>query len=81
MKNKSDDDKPEPKRYWTGDIDNCNICKLPITTHFIDGRLTGYTTWAIMCPKCFEDYGAGLGTGRGQLYKKQPDGKYMKIKG
>lgn len=48
----------------------CDICgqNLDETDYFVDGRLFGVTSWAIMCPKCFERYGLGLGTGRGQVY-------------
>lgn len=78
--------KPNPKPkpapvYWTGDPEKCNLCGNVITTHFVDGKVAGYSSWAIMCPDCFRDFGLGLGLGRGQLYEKQPNERYMKIEG
>jgi hypothetical protein len=67
--------------YWTGKPEKCNLCNTPITTNFVDGKVAGYSSWAIMCPECFRDFGIGLGMGRGQLYAKQSDERYMKIEG
>ena len=49
---------------------SCQICEQPITESFIDGRLRGTGSWAIMCPDCHSDHGIGIGTGRGQLYER-----------
>jgi len=36
---------------------------------FVDGKLKGMThRWTLMCPDCYELYGAGLGLGKGQKY-------------
>jgi hypothetical protein len=64
-------------KRWMGDIPKvCDICKQEITTTFIDGR-TSMGPWALMCPKCHQIYGDGLGPGKGQEYDK----KGVKIRG
>ena len=57
---------------------NCDICSVRITDVFIDGR-TKFGQWGSMCPKCHWAHGLGLGTGRGQAYRKVRDGSYLKI--
>ena len=57
---------------WLSKADNCDICKEPLDwalnkQWFVDGA-TQMGPWALMCPRCFEMYGVGLGTGRGQKY-------------
>ena len=58
----------------------CNTCAGVIEQKFVDGR-TKHGPWAIMCMECFETFGVGLGTGRGQLYKKMSDGIFRKVAG
>lgn len=65
----------------------CETCDSPIHKKFYDaatrrpdGRLG---PWACMCPTCFT-LGPGfgkLGTGLGQEYTKQADGKWLKTGG
>jgi hypothetical protein len=38
---------------------------------FVDGRVAGSSSWAIMCLDCHKKYGAGLGTGKGQKYNAE----------
>jgi hypothetical protein len=57
----------------------CAFCKAPLTTVAIDGA-TRYGPWAWMCPACFPVRGVGLGTGRGQQFKKVGD-KWLKTAG
>lgn len=66
--------------YWIGEVPMYDDFDLPIGKTFIDGR-TKSGPWAIMQPKSFAKYGVGLGTGKGQKYEKQPDGKWLKIEG
>jgi hypothetical protein len=51
-----------------------------ITDEFIDGS-TRTGSWAIMSPMSHQMHGRGLGLGRGQRYKKQEDGKWLKVEG
>lgn len=43
----------------------CDLCL--IQQALVDGRLAHRTSWAYMCQRCFSLYGAGLGTGIGQM--------------
>jgi len=54
---------------WHNPLPNlCDICGKRIIDVFIDGKTFG--PWAILCPKCFERHGTGLGPGKGQMYIK-----------
>lgn len=72
--------------YWMGDVPTeCDLTKSALHAHdgmdeFVDGR-TVMGSWANMCLRCYKLYGVGFGTGRGQHYKKQGDGRWMKIAG
>ena len=55
---------------WHNPLPNlCDICGKKITDTFVDGKVHN-ASWAIMCPKCFEQVGSGLGIGQGQMYLK-----------
>ncbi|MHA2384155.1 MAG: hypothetical protein ACXACT_16400 [Candidatus Thorarchaeota archaeon] len=79
-KRRMESPKPKRKVYWLGNIDTCNICPTKITTTFIDGKTT-MGPWAILCPQCHKDVGYGLGTGLGQRYVLQEDGRWLKVEG
>ena len=51
-------------------IDNCQLCgdDLRRFDNFYDGRQRDSTQWAWMCLECWQYYGSGVGTGRGQEY-------------
>jgi len=58
-----------PPKHWMGAIPKkCDLCGKPLKGTFVDGRMLTAGSWAIMCTACFMLYGAGLGTGKGQLY-------------
>lgn len=66
--------------YWIGRVPTEDDFGVPIDNQFIDGRLmTGQ--WAIMAPATHVFRGMGLGTGKGQLYRKQDDGRWLKVEG
>ncbi len=79
-----------PKRevYWTGDIGQSSNGRFRyddfdqrIVDQFIDGR-TRRGPWAIMTPESFAAHGSGkLGTGYGQRFQKQADGRWLKVEG
>jgi len=57
---------------WLGQTDKCDICgedlhRFVNKQWFVDGK-TKMGPWALMCARCFEMYGVGLGVGRGQKY-------------
>lgn len=66
--------------YWTGPAPtHCDIDRSQkITTVFIDGK-TKMGPWGNMSPKSHARYGVGLGTGRGQKFEKQEDGRFLKV--
>lgn len=67
-------------RYWMGEAPlNCDVCRTDIIDEFSDYNLQG--AWGNVCPRCQKKYNVGYGTGRGQRYTKQPDGRWMKTAG
>ena len=60
----------DPKMWLSPNPQQCDVCHNNIKTQFIDGQ-TIYGKWANMCPHCHKKIGHGLGTGRGQLYKRE----------
>lgn len=68
------------KVYWVGDVDNCDICTVSMANKFVDGK-TIYGSWATMCQSCHKRIGMGFGAGKGQLYEKQSDNRWLKIRG
>lgn len=57
----------------------CEVCGSSITDEFYDAK-TKRGPWAIMCPRCFVTHGVGLGTGKGQHYRKV-EGEFKKVEG
>ena len=69
--------------YWCGTMSKVDDFGDEIADEFIDGK-TRMGPWANMTPNSwYENGGTGgkLGTGLGQRYKKQPDGKWLKVEG
>lgn len=62
------DEVPSVSRWLGGIPKTCQICSIPLTRQFIDGK-TVFGPWAIMCVLCARDQGIKeYGTGVGQLY-------------
>jgi hypothetical protein len=57
----------------------CDICKAPIRDSFTDAFNPSYRTWANHCPICAEAFDTQLGTGKGQRYDLQSDGRFHKV--
>ena len=73
--------KSDKKVYWAGDIGPADDFGKPYDKLMIDGR-TKQGPWANMNEHSWRVHGVGkFGTGYGQLYEKQPDGRWLKIKG
>jgi hypothetical protein len=69
------------EKYWTGDVGTEDDFGVPIANEFVDGR-TRRGPWAIMSLLSWRHAGVGrLGTGYGQRYRKQPDGRWLKVEG
>ncbi|HRT03484.1 MAG TPA: hypothetical protein P5513_06050 [Candidatus Diapherotrites archaeon] len=63
---------------WSGDT-TCDFCKkdaAQIGNTFYDGKTT-LGPWAVMCAKCFKQYGVGLGLGKGQMYDSKTKEKII----
>lgn len=59
---------------WIGEVPaSCQVSGRPLTDAFVDGRMRRGGRWAIMHPDCHAEEGVGLGTGRGQLYRRAGD--------
>lgn len=70
-----------PKKWLSPPPTKCDLCGDPLVSNmFIDGRIDGCRSWAIMCPLCHQESGVGLGTGLGQAYALR-NGEYIKIGG
>ena len=68
-------------RYYLGTAPKqCDLCHSTIKVQFVDGA-TQMGPWADMCPLCHTQKGLGFGTGRGQEYTKQRNGRWLKTKG
>lgn len=70
----------ENKVYWLSPVGEADDFGNPIENIIIDGA-TSLGPWALMSPASFEQYGRGLGLGRGQKYERQLDGKWLKVEG
>jgi hypothetical protein len=68
-------------KYWSGHIGERDDFGMPIEDIFIDGK-TAMGPWAIMSPSAWRQHGVGqLGTGLGQKYQRQTDGRWGKVEG
>jgi hypothetical protein len=66
--------------YWMGRVGLCDKCRKPLGNRIIDGA-TENGPWGLFDPACHKEIGIGLGTGRGQAFEKQEDGRYLKVEG
>lgn len=73
------------KKYWIGDVsDGCDVCGRPFFKMMFDCSLSPghpHGMWGCICRNCFLERGCRLGTGYGQEYQKQEDGRWLKIRG
>jgi hypothetical protein len=72
----------EPKKvYWLSPVTNCDICSKPLTNEMCDIK-TKLGPWGLLCMPCVGKHTTGkLGTGFGQRYEKQDDGRYLRGEG
>ena len=74
----------QPK-YWIGRVRDTDDFGVPIENIFYDAK-TIRGPWAIMSPTSYALRSMGrtddmLGTGLGQKYRRQPDGRWLKTGG
>lgn len=73
--------RPPGAVYWCGEEPtSCGYCRCRIGSTFIDGR-TQLGPWMPLHPRCHAAVGVGLGTGNGQRYERQTDGRWLKVAG
>lgn len=69
------------KKYWMSPVGDVDDVGDKIEDVIIDGR-TIHGPWALMTPRSWRKIGVGkLGTGYGQKYERQSDGKWLKVEG
>ena len=74
-------DEAPRQRFWMGEVPGFDDFGNPIEKEFVDGK-TRFGPWAFMTPAAFSSNGLGrLGTGFGQRYEKQANGRWLKVEG
>jgi hypothetical protein len=70
------------KKYWVSPVGATDDFGYPVKDEIIDAP-TVEGPWALMTPESWKDNRMyhKLGTGFGQRYKKQSDGKWLKVEG
>lgn len=68
------------EKYWVGKVPTKDDFGAHIGKAFIDGR-TRMGVWGIMNPNNHQQFGVGLGAGRGQRYELQGNGRWLKVEG
>lgn len=65
--------------YFTPSPEVCDLCNRLFAkeNYMIDGAIKGSTCWGCLCKNCFAVNGKELGTGYGQLYRKNAEGWLM----
>lgn len=72
---------PQQKVYWITPLGSADDFGIPFDKVMYDAK-TRMGPWANMAPSSFRTYGLGrLGTGFGQKYEKQADGRWLKVEG
>lgn len=67
--------------YWCGRVpERCEISKEPMGSVMYDCRLPKWG-WANINERTFKEYGCKTGTGFGQKYARQNDGRWLKVGG
>jgi hypothetical protein len=76
-------DNQDGRRFWMGGSPTrCDACEAALRGVFYDAA-TRFGAWGILCPTCHV-FGPGLGrtgSGRGQKYERQDDGRWLKTEG
>ena len=73
----------ESPHFYFSSPQRCNLCGIDLTErfYFVDGQVGDSGEWRDMCSRCFFGKGAKIGWGKGQLYHRQPDGKWLLVAG
>jgi hypothetical protein len=70
-------------KYHLDAPERCDVCSVPLAGElfFLDGRLRANPVWANMCADCSVYQAEGIGWGKGQLYQKERDGRWLMVGG
>lgn len=70
------------KVYWTSPLPatGCQLTNRPFNEVMYDANLPGIG-WGNWCQETFDEYRGRLGTGLGQKYVLQDDGRWLKVEG
>jgi len=69
------------KHYWCGPVPAvCEISGKPFNGVMYDASVPGLG-WAHICYDTFKQYSCKVGSGMGQKYRKQDDGRWLKVEG
>jgi hypothetical protein len=80
LKAKAGKHDPEPV-YWISEPPAvCELCGQKIKETFADAR-TVQGPWGSLDLKCLRIHGVGVGKGKGQVYRRQDDGRWLKVEG
>ena len=62
----------KPRKWFGTWPSHCDICNADLEEqeYFVDGA-THFGPWGLLCPKCHDEVGIGLGLGKGQKYDSQ----------
>jgi hypothetical protein len=72
---------PVEKKYWQGSAPGqCDVCTKALAHAFSDAR-TLFGSWANLCDTCASRQCVTYGTGTGQRYERQEDGRWLKTRG
>ncbi len=66
--------------FWCGPIDKCQLTGDELGDTMYDARLPS-GQWGNIGQRAFEENGCRLGTGLGQKYKRQEDGRWLLVEG
>ena len=69
--------------YHSSPPERCDCCGADLSERwfFVDGRVRGSGEWRDLCSQCFFTTGARIGWGKGQLYQRQADGRWLLVGG
>ena len=61
----------------------CDVCSADLSDRwfFVDGRVNESGEWRDMCSQCFFTKGVKIGRGKGKLYQRQLDGRWLLVGG
>ncbi|MNV23468.1 hypothetical protein D3C71_1144800 [compost metagenome] len=66
--------------YWLSPLRGCDVCDRDFLDIMYDAKTVG-GPWGNLCEDCFKTGGVGLGVGLGQMYRRQPDGRFLCVEG